>query len=80
MHSPRLFLICICPSLPQVRADDVFLFGSGTKPYTAAAVMRAVEAGQLHLLSRATPLINVSPDIYLYIFIYIYIIYIYIIH
>ena len=36
----------------------MFLFGSGTKPYTAVAVMRAVEAGQVDLSARAAPLIN----------------------
>ena len=31
------------------RADDRFLFGSGTKPFTAVAVLRLVEAGALSL-------------------------------
>ena len=36
------------PSRPA-RADDRFLFGSGTKPFTAVAVLRLVEAGALSL-------------------------------
>ena len=31
------------------RADDRFLFGSGTKPFTAVAVLRLMEAGTLSL-------------------------------
>ena len=33
----------------QARADDRFLFGSGTKPFTAVAVLRLMEAGALSL-------------------------------
>lgn len=40
----------------KVSPDDVFLFGSGTKPYTAAAVMRAVERKRLNLSALAAPL------------------------
>ena len=36
------------PSRPA-RADDRFLFGSGTKPFTAVAVLRLMEAGALSL-------------------------------
>ena len=36
------------PSRPA-RADDRFLFGSGTKPFTSVAVLRLVEAGALSL-------------------------------
>eukprot|EP00746_Dinoflagellata_sp_MGD_P139695 gnl/MRDRNA2_/MRDRNA2_73109_c0_seq1.p1 gnl/MRDRNA2_/MRDRNA2_73109_c0~~gnl/MRDRNA2_/MRDRNA2_73109_c0_seq1.p1 ORF type:complete len:384 (+),score=42.04 gnl/MRDRNA2_/MRDRNA2_73109_c0_seq1:122-1273(+) len=33
----------------SVTANDTFVLGSGTKPYTAAGVMRLVEAGGAHL-------------------------------
>eukprot|EP00964_Phaeocystis_antarctica_P146773 scaffold113191_cov57-Phaeocystis_antarctica.AAC.1 len=33
----------------RARADDRFLFGSGTKPFTAVAVLRLMEAGALSL-------------------------------
>ena len=36
------------PSRPA-RADDRFLFGSGTKPFTSVAVLRLVETGALSL-------------------------------
>lgn len=33
----------------EVTIEDTFLFGSGTKPYTATAVMQLVESGRVHL-------------------------------
>jgi hypothetical protein len=42
----------------KVSPDDVFLFGSGTKPYTACAIMRAAEAGMLTIDGPAAPLVD----------------------
>jgi len=42
----------------KVTEDDIFLFGSGTKPYTAVGVMRAVEAGRVGLDDAAAPLVD----------------------
>jgi len=42
----------------KVSPDDVFLFGSGTKPFTACAIMRAAEAGRLKIDGLAAPLVD----------------------
>ena len=37
------------PQVGNSSVDDTFLLGSGTKPYTAAAIMRLVDQGKLTL-------------------------------
>ena len=50
-------------SLPgNVRGEDTMLLGSGTKPFTAAAIMRLVEAGEVSLSDAASTHVDVALE------------------
>ena len=50
---PSDFVPSGAPAPAAVTARDTMLLGSGTKPYTAAAVMRLVDEGKVRLSDRA---------------------------
>lgn len=44
----------------KLGTDDLFLFGSGTKPYTAVAILKLVESGRLLLEQPAWPYVDAA--------------------
>ena len=42
----------------KITSEDTFLYGSGTKPFTAAAVLRLLDAGKIGSLDKVHELID----------------------